>query len=1033
MEKAFWLKNLFLIACLLFTATPGFSQNKTVTGTVTDATGEPLIGASVLQQGTSNGVITDIDGKYSIQVPPEATLEFSYVGMVKQAVKVGNRSVIDVQMNDDSQMLAETVVIGYGSAKKRDLTGSITNIKGDEIANKPVVNPVAALQGKIAGVQVINSGKAGADPEIRVRGTNSINGYKPLYVVDGLFNDNINFLNPQDIESMEILKDPSSLAIFGVRGANGVIIITTKKAKEGQTRVNINGSFGFKRVTDKIAMVDAAGFKELYNEQLRNEGNPEFDFTPWTGNTDWQDEIFQTGFITNNNVSITGASARHSFYLGAGYAYEQGNIKHEKYSKVTLNISNDYKVTDNFKVGFQFNGARILPADTKSVATALRAAPVAPVYNAEYGLYTTLPGFQKAQMNNPMVDVDLKANTTRAENYRASGNVYGQWDFLKNFQFKVMYSMDYASNSSRTYTPVINVFDSSVEGNVVTLGNGKTGVKQSKETEAKVQSDYLLTYTNTWGDHSLTATAGFTTYYNKLEMLGGERTQGVGLVIPDNPDKWYISIGDAATATNESKQWERSTVSMLGRVLYNYKGRYLFNGSFRRDGSSAFSYTGNQWQNFYSVGAGWLMSEEEFMKDITWLDMLKLKGSWGTLGNQNLDKAYPAEPLLTNAYSAVFGKPSAIYPGYQLSYLPNPRLRWEKVEAWEAGAEANFFRNRLHFEGVYYKKTTKDLLAEVPGISGTVPGIGNLGSIENKGVELAIDWRDRIGDWGYSAGFNLGSIENKGVELAIDWRDRIGDWGYSAGFNLTTIKNKVLSLVQEGYSIIAGDKSQSYTMAGYPIGYFYGYKVEGVYQTDEEIARSPKNTLATVTPGDLKFKDVNGDGEITTADRTLIGDPTPNVTYGIALGVSYKNWELGIDMMGQGGNQIFRTWDNYNWSQFNFMEQRMDRWHGPGTSNTQPLLNTKHTINNMNSEYYIEDGSFFRIRNVQLAYNFDKTLISRIGMQALKLYVNIQNLKTWKHNTGYTPELGGTAIAFGVDDGSYPMPAIYTFGFNLTF
>ena len=1004
MKRAFWLKNLFLIACLLLTAIPGFSQNKTVTGTVVDATGEPLIGASVLQQGTSNGVITDIDGKYSIQVPSEATLEFSYVGMVKQAIKVGNRSVIDVQMQDDSQMLAETVVIGYGSAKKRDLTGSITNIKGDEIANKPVVNPVAALQGKIAGVQVINSGKAGADPEIRVRGTNSINGYKPLYVVDGLFNDNINFLNPQDIESMEILKDPSSLAIFGVRGANGVIIITTKKAKEGQTRVNINGSFGFKTVANKIAMTDAAGFKELYNEQLRNEGSPEFDFTPWTGNTNWQDEIFQTGFITNNNVSITGASAKHSFYLGAGYAYEQGNIKHEKYSKITLNISNDYKVTDNFKVGFQFNGARILPADTKSVATALRAAPVAPVYNEEYGLYTTLPGFQKAQMNNPMVDVELKANTTRTENYRASGNVYAQWDFLKNFQFKVMYSMDYASNSSRTYTPIITVFDSSVEGNVVTLGNGKTGVRQSKETEAKVQSDYLLTYTNSWGEHSLTATAGFTTYYNKLEMLGGERTQGVGLVIPNNPDKWYISIGDAATATNESKQWERSTVSMLGRVLYNYKGRYLFNGSFCRDGSSAFSYTGNQWQNFYSIGAGWLMSEEEFMKDITWLDMLKLKGSWGTLGNQNLDKAYPAEPLLTNAYSAVFGKPSAIYPGYQLSYLPNPNLRWEKVEAWEAGAEANFFRNRLHFEGVYYKKTTKDLLAEVPGISGTVPGIGN-----------------------------LGSIENKGVELAINWRDQIGDWGYNVGANLTTIKNKVLSLVQDGYSIIAGDKSQSYTMAGYPIGYFYGYKVEGVYQTDEEIAKSPKNTLATVTPGDLKFKDVNGDGEITTADRTMIGDPTPDVTYGITLGVNYKNWELGIDMMGQGGNQIFRTWDNYNWSQFNFMEQRMDRWHGPGTSNTQPLLNTKHTINNLNSEYYIEDGSFFRIRNVQLAYNFDKTLISRIGMQALKLYVNIQNLKTWKHNTGYTPELGGSAIAFGVDDGSYPMPAIYTFGFNLTF
>ena len=896
LEKASWLKSLFLLVCLVLSGTTVFAQEKTVTGVVTDSFNEPLIGASIVVQGTTNGVITDLDGKYSIKVTPGATLQFSYVGMEKQSIKVGNQSIINVQLKDDSQMLAETVVIGYGSAKKRDLTGSITNIKGDEIANKPVANPLSALQGKVAGVQVINSGRAGEDPEIRVRGTNSINGYKPLYVVDGLFNDNINFLNPQDIESMEILKDPSSLAIFGVRGANGVIIITTKKAKVGQTRVNINGSFGFKSVPNQIEMVDAAGFKELYNEQLRNEGNPEFDFTGWNGNTNWQDEIFQTGFITNNNVSITGASEKHSFYLGAGYAYEQGNIKNEKYSKITLSVSNEYKLTDNFRVGFQFNGARILPADTKTVTTAVRATPVATVFNDQYGLYTTLPEFQKAQMNNPMVDVDLKANTTRAENYRGSGNVYAEWDFLKHFQFKAMFSMDYASNNSRKFTPIIQVYDASAEGNIVTLGDGKTGVSQAKQTEMKTQSDYLLTYTNTWGDHSLTATAGFTTYYNKLENLGAARAQGVGLVIPDNPDKWYVSIGDAGTSTNESTQWERATVSMLGRILYNYKGRYLFNGSFRRDGSSAFSYTGNQWQNFYSVGAGWLISEEEFMKDITWLDMLKLKGSWGTLGNQNLDKAYPAEPLLSNAYSAVFGTPSAIYPGYQLSYLPNATLRWEKVEAWEVGAEANFFRNRLHLEGVYYKKTTKDLLAEVPGISGTVPGIGN-----------------------------LGSIENKGIELAINWRDQIGDWNYSIGGNLTTIKNKVLSLVQEGYSIISGDKSQSYTMAGFPIGYFYGYKVEGVYQNQAEIDNSPKNTLATVTPGDLKFVDVDGNGEITPADRTMIGDPTPDVTYGINFSVGYKNWELGVDMMGQAGNEIYRTWDNYNWSQFNFMKQRLNR------------------------------------------------------------------------------------------------------------
>ena len=999
-------KSITALACLLLVSASAFAQAKTVTGMVTDANNEPLIGASVRVQGTSTGTITDMDGKYSISVIPEDILVFSYVGMTTQSIKVGTQYVINVSLKEDSQVLAETVVIGYGSAKKRDLTGSITNVKGEEIANKPAMNPLSSLQGKVAGVQIINSGQAGADPEIRIRGTNSINGYKPLYIVDGLFNDNINFLNPEDIESMEILKDPSSLAIFGVRGANGVIIITTKKAKEGQTLININTSFGFKKVVDKVKMVNASQFKELYSEQLSNQGDAPFDYTGWDANTDWQDEIFQTAFVTNNNISITGASAKHSFYLGVGYSHEQGNIKHEKFSKVTINASNDYKITDFLKVGFQFNGARMLPADSKQVLSALRATPIAPVYNGEYGLYTALPEFQKAQINNPMVDVELKANTTKAENYRASGNIYGEVDFLKHFTFKAAFSMDYSSNNGRTYLPVMKVYDTTVNGNVATLGTGKTEVSQFKENETKVQSDYLLTYTNSFdnGNHNLTATAGFTTYYNSLSRLEGARKQGVGLIIPDNPDKWFVSIGDAATATNGSTQWERSTVSMLARVIYNYKGKYLFNGSFRRDGSSAFSYTGNEWQNFFSLGGGWLMSEEEFMKDFQWLDMLKIKASYGTLGNQNLDKAYPAEPLLTNTYSAVFGTPSIIYPGYQLAYLPNPTLRWEKVEAWEAGFETNLLRNRLHFEGVYYKKNTKDLLAEVPGISGTTPGIGN-----------------------------LGQIQNKGVEMSVTWRDRIGDWGYSVSANLTTIKNEVKSLVQEGYSIIAGDKQQSYTMAGYPIGYFYGYKVEGVYQSQTDIDTSPKNKLATVTPGDLKFADVNGDGEITPEDRTMIGNPTPKVTYGFSLGVDYKNWSLGIDMMGQGGNQIFRTWDNYNFAQFNYLEQRLDRWHGEGTSNSQPLLNSKHSINTLNSDYYIESGRFFRIRNVQLAYAFDKSLLAKIRLQALKVYVNIQNLKTWKHNTGYTPELGGTATAFGVDNGSYPVPAVYTFGINLTF
>ena len=969
-------------------------------------------------KGTSTGTITDLNGKYTLNVSTGQTLVFSYIGFMEQQV-VATKPVINVVLKEDTKTLDEVVVVGYGTMKRSDLTGSVVSVTGDELKKSVVTSLDQALQGRAAGVSVTqNSGAPGGGISVSIRGINSLNGNEPLYVIDGVAisgntdgnSSVLSSINPSDIVSMEILKDASATAIYGSRASNGVVLITTNQGKAGKTKVSYEGYYGLQQLPKKLDVLNLREYAEYQNLRAQVLGfgdREEFKDPSLLGEgTNWQDEIFQTAFITNNNISITGASPKHSFYLGVGYSYEQGNIEHEKFSKVTINASNDYKITDYLKVGFQFNGARMLPADSKQVLNALRATPIAPVYNDEYGLYSALPEFQKAQINNPMVDVSLRANTTKAENYRASGNIYGEVDFLKHFNFKAMFSMDYASNNGRTYQPIVKVYDPTVSGNIATLGTGKTEVSQFKENETKVQSDYVLTYTNSFdnGNHNLTATAGFTTYYNSLSRLDGARKQGVGLVIPNDPDKWFVSIGDAATATNGSTQWERSTLSMLARVIYNYKGKYLFNGSFRRDGSSAFSYTGNEWQNFFSLGGGWLMSEEEFMKDIKWLDMLKIKASYGTLGNQNLDKAYPAEPLLSNAYSAVFGKPSIIYPGYQLAYLPNPNLRWEKVEAWEAGFETNLLRNRLHFEGVYYKKNTKDLLAEVPGISGTIPGIGN-----------------------------LGQIQNKGVEMAVTWRDQIGEWGYSVSANLTTIKNEVKSLVQEGYSIIAGDKQQSYTMAGYPIGYFYGYKVEGVYQSQADIDASPKNTLATVTPGDLKFADVDGNGEITPEDRTMIGNPTPKVTYGFSLGVNYKNWSLGIDMMGQGGNKIFRTWDNYNFAQFNYLEQRLDRWHGEGTSNTQPLLNSKHSINYLNSDYYIESGNFFRIRNVQLAYAFDKSLLAKIRLQALKVYVNIQNLKTWKHNTGYTPELGGTATAFGVDNGSYPVPAVYTFGINLTF
>lgn len=998
-------KNLLITCVMLLFAITSMAQNKiTISGVVTDKTGETVIGASVRVKGQeSKGSITDINGKYQIvDVASNATLIFSYIGMREQEIAVNGRSTINVKMEEDSQLIDEVVVVGYGSAKKRDLTGSIVTVKADEIASKPSTNPLASIQGKVAGVQVVNTGRAGQDPEIRVRGTNSINGFKPLYVVDGLFTDNINYLNTADIESMEILKDPSSLAIFGVRGANGVIIITTKRAKIGKTMVNINSSVGWKVIYDRVGVTNAEEFKMLYNEQLISQGSDPYDYTQWTGNTDWQNEIFQTGFLTNNNVSITGATDKSKFYLGLGYVMEEGSIKTEKLNKFTVNLNSEYSVTDFLRFGFQLNGVRAKYPDAKGVDGALKAAPIAPTHDLESGLIHTLPDFQRAQVWNPLIETELRGAHNKSENYRVAGNVFGEIDILKNLTFKATFSMDYASSQGRSYSPLIYVYNPDVEGGKERLTE-RESVNQSKSTSLAAQSDYVLTYLGQFGNHGLTLTAGLTTNYNESSSLSGGRSQlaGYGILVGDDPDRWWLStIDDVSTATNGGSQSDRFTMSYLFRVLYNYKNRYLLNASFRRDGSSVFYKTGNTWDNFYSFGAGWVMTEEKFMQNQNVINFLKLKGSWGVLGSQNTGSSYPAYATIVSSGSAVFG--DNIIAGKGPNKLISPTLGWERNYSWEVGFDMHMFNDRLQLSPVYYNKTTKDMLTSIPGIAGTVPGLQNVGEIRNRGFELSASWNDKIGE----------------------------DWRYGLGANLSTIDNKVLSLVNKDYNIICGPSRVS---EGYPIGYFYGYKVEGVYQNEDDIRFSPINSVGSVTPGDLKFADVDGNGKITDNDRTMIGNPTPDFTYGFNVNLGWKNLDLTVDMMGVYGNEIYRNWGSSSYAQLNYRTEQLNRWHGEGTSNWEPLLDPSHKINQEASTYFIEDGSFFRIRNIELGYNFDKRLLNRIKVQSLRLYTNVQNPKTWSRNGGYTPEVGGSAISFGIDGGGYPMPTVYTIGFNLTF
>lgn len=976
----------------------------TVSGTVTDTNGETVIGASVRVKGNENlGSTTDLGGKYQIAgVDSDASLIFSYVGMKEQVVPVNGRLSVNVVMEENSQLIDEVVVVGYGTAKKRDLTGSIVTIKGDEFAFKPSTNPLASIQGKVAGVQIVNTGRAGQDPEIRMRGTNSINGYTPLYVVDGLFTDNINYLNPVDIESMEVLKDPSSLAIFGVRGANGVIIITTKRAEEGKTTVNINGSVGWKSIYDRVQLTDADQFKMLYNEQRMYQGADPYDYTVWNANTDWQDELFQTGFLTSDNISVSAANKKSKFYMSLGYVMEEGSIKTEKLNKFTINMNSEYNVTDFLRFGFQVNGVRAKYPDAKGVSSALKAAPIAPTHDAETGLLYTMPDFQRAQVWNPLIETELRGNHNLSNNYRLAGNVFGEVDLLKNLTFKATFAIDYASGQSRSYSPLVYVYNPDVEGGRELLTE-RESVSQSKSHSLAAQSDYVLTYTGQFGGHGLTLTAGLTTNYTESSSLSAGRSQlaGYGILVGDDPDKWWISIiDDTSTATNGGSQSDRFTMSYLFRALYNYKNRYLFNASFRRDGSSVFYKTGNTWDNFYSFGAGWVLSEESFMKSQDVINYLKLKGSWGVLGSQNTGSSYPAYATIVSSGSAVFG--DNIISGKGPNILISPTLGWERNYSWEVGFDMHLFDDRLSFSPVYYNKKTTDMLVTIPGLSGLVPGLQNVGSIRNRGFEFTASWNDHIGK----------------------------DFWYSLSANLSTIDNKVLSLVSKDYNIISGPSRVS---EGYPIGYFYGYKVAGVYQNEDDIRFSPINSLGTVTPGDLKFEDVDGDGKITDKDRTMIGNPTPDFTYGFNVSLGWKNFDLSVDMMGVYGNEIYRNWGSSTYAQMNYRIEQLDRWHGEGTSNWEPLLDPSHQINQEASTYFIEDGSFFRIRNIELGYNFDKRLLRPIKMQALRIYANVQNPKTWSRNGGYTPEVGGSAISFGVDTGGYPMPTVYTLGINLTF
>lgn len=1008
-------------------------QETKVSGKVTGPDGQGVPSVTVRIKGSNAATTTATDGTYTIAAPDGATLVFSSVGYVSQEVAVSGRSTINITLQIAAKDINEVVVIGYGTASKRDLTGSITKVSGKEIADKPNTNPVSSLQGKVAGLSIVNNGVPGSQPDIRIRGTISLGSVNPLYVVDGIFTDNIDFLNPNDIESIEVLKDPSSLAIFGVKGASGVIAISTKRARAGQISINLSSNFGAKKLVDKIEMANADEFKTILAREaastladnnsstLTNFINSELD--KWTGNTDWVDAVTRTAFFNNSNLSIAAATDKNKFNMGFGYTLDQGLVKRSQYKRYSLTFSDEYKLSKAIKVGFNFIGSsEKLPYNSSALFDARKALPIIPdgtkqfklrnpylsVFDSStYNLYSTTPVIQNTE-RNPLLSIENNWNKLISDRLRAVGNAFVEINFTKELSLRTTIYKDFTFGDERTYTPVYYAYNPAAAdpNQQAFLYNPLSQVNVKDYNQRSTQQDYILTYKKSFGDHSLNLTAGNTWYkagYNENTILS--KSVDGDQPIPDNPRFWYANNGFATPANPRSNQWEYTTVSFLGRMLYNYKGKYYLTASYRKDYASNINddYS-KKGQNFWAVGAGWEISKESFMASQNLFNYLKLKGSIGVLGNFNTGSIggyYPFYPGV-NATQATFGVNTVSV--FENNYLPDPNLRWETVHAREIGLEFNMLGNKLQGEINYYSKRTKDLLALLKQ-GGVLSRLTNSGEISNSGIELSASWNHKI---------------NKDFSIIV------------AG-NLTTFKNEVVSLTQ----IIPSDPQfPNQTETGQPIGYFHGYIVEGLYQSYADILRSPvvKVSGGPVAPGDFKYKDVDGDGDVDDDDRTFIGNPTPDFTYGGSVTLKFKGFDLNVDIAGVYGNEIYRYWatSEQKNSLHNYPKYFINGWTGPGTSNWVPIVNAQHLTNRVPSSFGIEDGSYIRIRNFGVGYNFN---LMKAKIKSGRVYVNIQNLKTWKRNLGYSPEYGGNATSFGIDGGGAEgaLPRIVTAGFSLTF
>ncbi len=991
------LKTLLVICCCLISLNL-FAQNRIITGTVTAKDdSQPLIGASVLVQNTTKGASTDADGNYSIELTPtENILVFSYLGYVPQTIVLGESNVVNVVMEQDVTLLNDVVVVGYGTQKKSDLTGAVSSVRGDDLVKIPNSNPVQALQGKVAGVQVTSaSGEPGSSPVVRVRGVGTFNNSSPIYVVDGVILDDISFLNSSDIESMEILKDASSTAIYGSRGANGVILVTTKQGKAGSNKeptITFGAEYSTQILAKKIDLLTGREFADYVNHITPGSYN-NLDAVP---NTDWQSLLFHNASIQNYDLAISGASEKSQYYVGLGYFNQKGIIDKSSYERFTLKLNNTYHLYKNFKLGNNITFAPYTQQNGPNVTyAAYRAQPLIEPYNAD-GSYAEVPG-----VGNPFADIENSNNYSRG--LRTVGNIYGEVSFLNGFVFRSSFGVDMGYNEGRSFTPAFYVSPQQQnEINDLNVGNSHNLNWLWENT---------LDYKKTIKKNSFDVLGGYTMQEATSEYLSASGQNIIG----DTKNLWYLnadnlvptSISNGVNANNNF-----ALVSFLARANYTYDSRYLLTATFRRDGSSKFL-GDNRWGNFPSIASGWNISNEEFLKNNSFISNLKLRASYGVIGNEKISYL-DQYALVLNGVNAVFGNNEVLTPGSTYGKTGNPDLKWETTKQADVGLEIGVLKNRLTGEFDYYHRQTDDILVEL-----STPGF--FGNGEGEKVR-----------------YNAGSVLNTGFEFNVAWNNTIGDFHYKVGVLGSTLHNEVLSVGGNSgvdSTLVGGELGNGQTVtlssAGNPIGSFYGYEVDGVFQNQNELDSYPHESLAL--PGDLKYVDQNGDGVLNSMDRVYLGSPIPTFIYGFSLEGSYKGFDLSMDFQGQSGNMIYNGKETVRPDLYNFESHVNGYWNGDGTSNYEPRA-TSGGVNFLPSEHYLQNGSFFRLRNVTLSYSLPSKISNKLKMKETKIYVRGTNVFTSTKFTGYTPEIGNeNVLSNGIDYGIYPVTSVYSLGLNLTF